>query len=301
MSERFSHFIPLILFTAMVAIAAGIITGACAVVLSGSWIRPGTLRLLLLAAVFNVAAGGLSGFAHLGRPLNSTAVFRGLGHSYLSLEALLCLLFTILSASALFVLQAFGHEQGALSLLIAAASAFGLLSTVLTGMVYRLGPQLSWKTPAHVLGPLVSALLLANSIALIFTLNQGITVFISSFFVLWCADFALAAVRLVFFERNRRRNRYVVFRALAKYAVTMGVIRLILMILVSAVFIIDAYQAAPFIIACAILVDRFCLYAGSVRASPAAILGDERERRLSAAAGKAVSEGFGSARTGHSS
>ena len=291
MSERFSHFIPLILFTAMVAIAAGIMTGAGALMLSGAWIRPGTLRLLLVAAVLTVAGGGLAGFAHLGRPLNATAVLRGLGHSYLSMEAFLCLIFGILSASALFALQAFGQSQSAFLLLITAACAFGLLSAVLTGLVYGLGAQLSWKTPANVFGPFVSALLLANSIAVILTLKHGITIFISSFFLLWCADFVLAAVRLVFFERNRRRNRYVVFSSLSKYAVAMGLIRLILMILVSAVFIIDAYPAAPFIIACAIIVDRFCLYASCVRTPPAAVLGEEREKRLSAAAGLDAEDG----------
>lgn len=143
------HEAPLVVFTALSVMGAGVGAAHLVGALLGFWSlsvsRPVALLLTtLMAAGFLVSAG------HLGRPLRGMRALRRVGTSPLSREVV-AVGATVGLGVACVLLPAGADVAPWLGLLLSAASLATLLSL---GAVYRLAHQLAWRGPT-VMHPLV--------------------------------------------------------------------------------------------------------------------------------------------------
>ncbi len=151
-AARQFHESPLVLFTTLVVIGAGLLAGhfTAWALAAASW-TPN--RWCAGTAVVLIASGIFLSLLHLGRPSRLAYALRRIGRSPLSTEVILAFL-TLVPAAAALLLPAL---QGTLLWGIAAAASPGLLLAL--GWVYRLPGQLSWKGPA-LLAPLLLGLVI---------------------------------------------------------------------------------------------------------------------------------------------
>jgi DMSO reductase anchor subunit len=281
MSRRtdFRHLVPLLLFTALVVIAAGI-TMAVAVV---HLLQPASLAFampLLVTAFALTATGGAISLLHLGRKERAGRAVLGLAHSWLSREAFLSGVFAAATLTALVVLL-FGLSPLWYTIAVSVASASGLFMTVAVGKLYDLGAQAGWRGMAQVLTPPVAALLLCSALI---CMAPGGTRHAAGFYGLWLADMVLLALRRRVLARNLREGAAFSFPVLSRVSSRAYWLRTLVSAAAVVLFALpDGPAVVVAVIAVVIVLDRFCLYGAAARSTPAGEMARLRAERLQAA------------------
>ncbi len=179
------HETPLVLFTTLVVIGAGLLAGHFAAwgLAAASWTPT---RWCAGIAVVLIASGLFLSLLHLGRPSRLAYALRRIGRSPLSTEVILAFLILVPAAAALLL----PDLPGTLLWGLAAAASPGLLLSL--GWVYHLPGQLSWRGPA-----LLSPLLLGLVIGLLgqAATNPGNARLMFAALILLAADAAGFAIR----------------------------------------------------------------------------------------------------------
>lgn len=277
---QFRHYVPLLVFTALLIIAAGITSGIAAVTLLLPEHREIELPLLSIA-MLSVTVGGLFSFLHLGRKSRAGRAALGLSHSWLSREAVLAGLFAAFTAGALFARQ-FGLSDSIFSVLLAAASATGFLTTVAIGRVYDLTTQVGWRGWAQALTPPTTVLLLGSVLLYAVANSAG---FKLVFYAIWLVDVVFLGWRSGEYSRNVHMGAAFSFPALSRFVrLTYGFRKLLAIVVVVFFNSFGGLVTAAFV-AVAICLDRFCLYAASAQGTPASEMAALRAERLKQAAG----------------
>jgi len=280
MEERFRNLLPLLLFTALLVIAAGIAVGASGCFLFLSLI-PRHLVTLLAWSFALSSAGALFSFLHLGRKGRTPQVIRGIGRSWLSREALAAALFTI--GIGIAMILALGKTRSLLDEALAAISLLGLATTLCIGMLYHLPGQLTWKGRLPASTPAVSSLYLGSSFTLIVSLQYRATCFIHIFFFLWASDFALSVARRQRFANQSRHRRALLFPRLAPAVSFLHLLRLLFPFGVAFSIIDEAFWPVPFVIMAQVVMDRFTFYAGALQMTPRALFLELKDERMRSA------------------
>ena len=277
---HFSHYVPLLLFTAMLLIAAGIVMAveAAHLFLPGAW----DLEMALLAMAFVLAAvGGAISFLHLGRKERAVRAALGLAHSWLSREAILAALF---AGAALAALLFRISDLAAIwfTVFVVVASVSGLLTAIAIGKLYDLEAQAGWRGWAQALTAPVSALLLA---AALFIVAPGSAEYAPVFYVVWLADVVLLGFRDSGYRRNVREGAMFSFPKLSRAAKFAYNFRKLFSIAALVAVVSSTALIAVAAIAVAICLDRFCLYAASVQSTPSSEITALKAERMRQALG----------------
>ncbi len=248
------HEFPLVLFTSLVVIGAGLPAGHFAAWALG--MTPWTPnRVQALLSTFTLAAGLLVSLLHLGHPFRSAYALRRAGRSPLSTEVVLVLLIIVPSTAAL-VLH--GHPALNLSWGLVAAASPGLLLTL--GWVYRLPGQLAWRGAAE-----LSPLLLGLAIGF---LSQAASA--SDGGRILAVVVGLLALETVGFAMRWKvlnsENGEPVYPGRFQARKMIMTLRLMDVTLLPALFVLADYPSvALFVLAFGVLFDRFAFYALAVR------------------------------------
>lgn len=274
--ERFSHYLPLLVFTACAIISVGITLGVGAALLVGTSLEP--MQSPLLVALAAITLGAAASYLHLGRKERGLRAFIGLSHSWLSREAALALCFGAALAGAVAASSA-GSPQITV-FCTGAAAGLGLVLALAIGMLYRLQAQPGWSDGANLAAPVVSPVLLATALA---TSLAGHEPMPNLFSIIWVADLALFALRLP----NPRRQQMPVapfsfphLRPLLSLAIPL---RLLLSLAILGLFNAGLALPAAGTIAGAVLIDRLTFYAGARHYSPGAEVRAMKVERMRAA------------------
>jgi hypothetical protein len=289
----------LLVFTAAITVAAGLIAGCGPAALSGALNPFSSAAIAWLG--FVIAAVGLTvSFFHLGKAHRALMAVLGVAHSWLSREVMLAAAFAGCTLAAA-VAGTLGSDWTAV--LLIAAAVFGLAATMTIGMIYNLPGQYGWSGIGNRLGPLISTVYLAAAVAL------GWAGIIWAHWVFWPAlvlDFLLSIDRYGTFRA--KKSTPMLFPRLRRITTVGHVARLIIgsilpagWVLVVAIIKMQAGQASatgglaltnmvvPFFIAAAIVLDRLVFYAGTVQASPRAEVARVKGERMARAVREAKS------------
>jgi DMSO reductase anchor subunit len=140
MTSRTFHERPLVIFTALAILGAGLLTAPLAALVpaAASYVASGTFGLTTLLGTLLLAAGLLISLSHLGRPLRSPLALARVGRSRLSSEIAAV---SVTLISALVILLVPGLPPAAA--LVPAVLALVFLVTL--GRVYDLPGQDAWR------------------------------------------------------------------------------------------------------------------------------------------------------------
>ena len=277
MEEGFAGLVPLLVFTAAVVLAAGIYAAGAGAVLSGHGDWPDMAAALWWG--FALAAGGvLISLFHLGRAAGrSWLAVLGLGHSWLSREAILAGFFAAAAGATAFALS-FSMDWFETALYTAAA--LGILTVVSIGFVYRLAGQEGWAGIQQLLAPLSTSLLFA---AAILTGCVGAIWAAWAFWPLLAIDGLLATLRA---WRKMASGRLAprLFPALRRPTAYAHGVRLVAGTIAPIPLFILSPAVVPWLVAAAVALDRFAFYAGTAQASPSAEVARIKAERMRRAA-----------------
>lgn len=252
MSPRpaFASHLPLVFFTWAMLAAAGLALGAA---LGGPpWLTRPALALVI--------AGGAASFLHLGRKARAHRSLRGLGHSWISREALL---------SALFGAALAARAAGAG--LAWPAALFGLALAWAIVRLYALEAQPFWRAWPNALAPLVVVAALGAAAGRRFPVLL-----------------AIGALDLLLVALRRRLHRAAwpglaaAFPALGG-AVEAGFAPRVLATVAALGFgFAGRTAAATGCLAAALLLDRFTFYAAARQHAPSARIAELKAMRIAA-------------------
>ncbi len=278
MKEKFSHFVPLLIFTAFMILAAGTVMAVGA---AHAFHAPREHPAVYLAAALALIAAGLAAsFFHLGRKDRAHRAVLGLAHSWLSREVVSAAVFGQTTALA-FLTCVTGGGGMLFDLFLYGAVVSSVLLLAALGMVYRLPRQRTWKGPATLASPLLSAGFLAAGL-----LVPGTEVFplVIGFSALGTVDFVLFLLRVTLLIRASKYRPGLLFPNLATVLRPAFVLRLVASIGAWTAALLFESAAAPALIALSILLDRFLFYAGAVKETPRSETAKIKDERMKAAA-----------------
>lgn len=280
--EKFSHYLPLVVFTALMIAAAGWVAGiAVNHSLSESW--TGRTQHLLAACILTVL-GGAASLLHLGRKERAHLAVLGAARSWLSREVLAAGSFFGLTCLSL-LLDFTGQEGAVLTACLCGAGASAVVLMITMGMIYQLPQHLTWRTPAAALAPLVSALYLAACFILFGSMDFNLEF---SFLVLWILDLILWWKRFAAYLRTESFHRTRLFPELKRWMWGGSALRLAAAISVLPAIVLGSAETAFGLITLLIVIDRFCFYAGAAKATPESEMAGLKDERMKAASGSST-------------
>jgi DMSO reductase anchor subunit len=274
--ERFSHNLPLLVFSACAMIATGLVLGLSVSLSLGADSTGMTNNLIAALAV--IATGGAASFFHLGRKERGHRAFIGLSHSWLSREAALALLFGAMLACALAL--RFMNLPGPAVLLTGITAGLGTVLCAAIGMLYRLHARPGWNGTAAVISPLLTAVLLAAAVG---TAQLGRESIPNLFMSLWVADLVSFALRMPTDRKISAPGTAALFPSLRPALVLSIPLRLLVSLAALGLFNAGMPAAGGAAIVLAIALDRFLFYAGARQTSPAAEIAALKAERMRAA------------------
>ncbi len=269
-ASGYFHEMPLVVFSALVIIGAGLLAGHFVAWALG-WVpwrpRPG----LAISAAVLLASGLLISLLHLGRPARVAYALRRTGRNSLSNEVLAVLVILTATSAALIL-----PLTSRLTVLIWSGVAFaapGLL--LLLGKVYRLPGQLDWQGPA-VLSPILQGLAVGMLASAVSTPDNARLMFLG--FVLLAVDAAGFGMRWLVMKWNSAAGvptHPSLFRARRR----MMILRLVDVNFLPALLLLaQAPLAAVCVLAFGLFVDRYAFYAFARRSSTEAEIAEIEER-----------------------
>jgi len=281
MQEKFSHAIPLILFTTLLPVAMGLEIGAALAVCTGE-INTSTLRpILYWSGGFSILAAVLVSL-HLGRPTKGPTSLRGVLHSCLSRE----IVFGGCFAGLLFVSIVVAHtapENSLLTVLLVCTGIFGLATSFVIGRVYDLATQLSWRGLVPSLGSVLASLLTALLILLMLNRDaEQITSVRNYFYLVLILDAFFSVMKLqnyLHLKRNSNILTYPRYQTLVILCLG-GKLPLAAIVL----FVMQKPFLITFsLIGLLIVLDRIAFYASAARRTPRSNIAGAKDQRMQAA------------------
>lgn len=268
MDRHFKHMIPLVVFTMLAIVSAGLALGSAA--LAGS---PG----LMGAAAVGTLAGIAMSMLHLGRKQRFFRAGLGLFHSWLSREVIVAGGFAGVS---LFTATG-GYNYiigGGLGLWVFLAAGLGVLLVLTLGMVYYLEARPSWFVRLQALTPLVSAVLLGTALV-----GRRDRLYAVILYTVWTIDFAAALARgRRFFELRPYKSRFVFPRLIRGTYAGHG-LRLLLSPLFLVFLMTGRFAFGLGVLGAQVMLDRLLFYMGMEELSPRARMAEEKSKRMAQA------------------
>lgn len=266
-SGRRFHEVPLVLFTTLAVVAAGI--GASRIVLTlagaGEWLPT---REEAAAVAGLLALGVAFSTLHLGRPLRAGLAMRGVGRSTLSNEVLAAGL-TVLAAGVV----VFGPQGHALTSSVGAlvpVLSVGVLVTL--GLVYRFSGQPAWRGLV-VLGPLVLGLVFGVAMQTAWGAWGGSPPLPDVLVVAFLLDLLLTVARGVSLEEARRLGRAAYPGIFLHRAAILGGRVLLVGLLPPLGFFLGWGLPAVIVLLAGVVLDRFAFYGLAVERTTEAEIG----------------------------
>lgn len=276
MGNRFLHLIPLVLFTVMSIVAAGLMTGLSWMLLTGTY-WPGYNYYLLLLVIL-VGIGMVISLFHLGRKERFMRAIVGVRHSWLSREVIFASVFAI-STGAIFIFMNTGQAAILIDLAVAAAVISALIMTWIIGMVYDLSGRFTWAGFPYSMAPFMSTLLLGSYWIILFDKHPKIWLELL-FLIIWLFDFLMALLRTMTFRRLMDNKYRFEFPHLIMFTRVGYIARLILTFCLIAANLLLFKRTVLFMIIANIILDRLCFYAGAVGVSPRSEIAFQKAERM---------------------
>ncbi|MCP4601275.1 MAG: dimethyl sulfoxide reductase anchor subunit [Proteobacteria bacterium] len=281
MEERFIHLTPLLVFTTSLIIAVGIVLGTSADTLIIGYVSDKSFELMVWAFILT-AIGAVFAFFHLGHPIRSWHVFQGINHSWLSREAFLFGVFAICVGIQVWLLTSSRLDLISTALLYITTSV-GIAAIWSVAMVYNLHAQIEWQKWTARIGPLIGAIFLGASVFLLLGGVDSQKWRALIFFAALAFDFTLNVFRLRDSKRFSRPINVLVYPRLRPLVAGLYILRLVLSAMIAALAIFDLMSLAMILVAAAIALGRFGLYAGSAQLTPKAEVASIKAQRMNAA------------------
>jgi anaerobic dimethyl sulfoxide reductase subunit C (anchor subunit) len=264
--KRF-HELPLVLFTALAVVAAGI--GASRIVLSlagvGEWLPTREQA----AAVAGLMALGIAfSTLHLGRPFRAGLAVRGMGRSPLSNEVLVA--GTTVLAAGLVVFEPQGDALTSSAGALVPVLSVGVLVTL--GLVYRLSGQPAWRGLV-VLGPLLLGLIFGVAMQTAWGAWGGSPPLPDVLVVAFLLDLLLTVARGVSLEEARRLGRAAYPGIFHRRAAILGGRVLLVDLLPPLGFFLGWGLPAVTVLLAGVVLDRFAFYGLAVERTTEAEVG----------------------------
>lgn len=281
MREKFTQLLPLVVFTSAAVIGVGLVAAAWLISLGETPVRE-IVSFLLWGGVGTIAAGQIISLFHVRRIGRTLKAAFGLSHSWLSREVVLVAVFFLLAGLSAVVLgTAWG--QNVWTILLPAATVFGVAAVAAMGFVYQLRGQIGWQGTAQFLAAPISTIFLASAIAgaCRHTDLQPARVLFWLFLVF---DALITILRYRQFMRaGGQPHTYTFprFRYLAGIAIW---IRLLLADVFGAVVFLMMAPLTAVLIVVAVLLDRTAFYLGAAQHTPKAEFARIKEERMRDAA-----------------
>lgn len=276
MENRFLQLVPLVLFTGMATVAAGLMMGMSSLLLVGIY-WSGVERYLLLTAALS-GVGIIISLFHLGRKERLLRAILGIRHSWLSREVIFAGLFTIFTVGV-FILVNTGQGANLIDLAAAAAVIAAVIMAWTIGMVYNLSGRFTWAGLPYSVAPLVTALLLGTYGIIFFNTKPNSRLELL-FFMLWLLDFIMALSRAVTFRKLMKNKYRFEFPHLIFFTQAGHMTRLILSSCLIIAILFLFRRTVLFIIIGNIILDRLCFYAGTVGVSPRSEIAFQKAERM---------------------
>lgn len=270
MDKDFKEIVPLLIFTGLAVIAAGLTT-AC----HFYTFDPELSSNLLLLSLILLITGGAFSFLHLGKKGRAVRSLIGLPHSWLSREIALLTLYglALTGTVAAIKTEAFQYTTS----LHAMATVLALVLCLTIGMVYNLSSQLAWRGIVNLLQPVTGALVLAS---VLFIGKQGME---ARFISLIVVDLILSLIRYRRFAQLRQLDEIIVFEKEYERAAWVWLARQSAWAFMVTAVIFGYPLAAGVLASAVILMDRFLFYAAAVRLTPGNIIAGQKKDRMEAA------------------
>ncbi|HLP58433.1 MAG TPA: DmsC/YnfH family molybdoenzyme membrane anchor subunit [Candidatus Deferrimicrobium sp.] len=275
MENRFLQLVPLVLFTAMAIIAAGLMIGVGWMLLANIYLTGMDRYLLLITALTGM--GIIISLFHLGRKERLLRAILGIRHSWLSKEVLFAGFFTV-TTGGVFILMNTGQGSNLIDLTIAAALISAMIMTWTIGMVYNLSGRFTWEGLPYAAAPLVTAFLLGSYWIIFFTKPNAW--FESIFFIWWLLDYMMALSRAVTFRKLMMSKHRFEFPHLIFLTRVGHMARLILSFFLMMAILFLSRGIVLFFIIGSIILDRLCFYTGTVGISPKAEIAFHKAERM---------------------
>ncbi|MDJ0765103.1 MAG: dimethyl sulfoxide reductase anchor subunit [Myxococcota bacterium] len=281
MTPRFRTLIPLVIFSSAVIVAVGMVLGVTGHAVSVGLGRCESCAALLVIALGFTVGGMFVSLLHLGHPLRSWQVIRGIGHSWISLEIALVSGLAILLSGAIVVLRG-GDDTSVGTMLLFCASAAGVALMFALAKVYALKPFISWRPWPVQITPLANALLMAAVVYLMLDTaasSKATPLFLYGAIGL---DALIAMWRFFHFRHGVNKEAAWVFKKLRPMVVLLYPIHGAL--LVSVLACTPKYEtAAAILVGIAIALQRLGFYASAVKPTPRTEMARLKAERMTAA------------------
>ncbi len=277
MEERLSHLCLLIVFTASLIVAVGLVLGATAHAAtanppSGAILAPIAVSLSL------VVVGTCLALLHLGRPSRAWQTIRGATHSWLSREALFTAGFSFCTGSGAWLLHS-GGVNSASMVVLSLGCALGVSTVWSVVMIYRQPAQHSWNRWSTRAAPLTGTTLVGSAVTLLLADSPASWGSVLFFCLALSLDAAFGLTRILQSKRTRYASIYPRMRPLITAA---HGVRLALVAVIATTVFFELYLITVLAISLLIFLDRFVFYAGAVQVTPKNEIGALRAKRMRA-------------------
>lgn len=275
MQNKFSEYIPLVVFTALITISAGFAIGAVLTILKTG--NTEIVRFELLASFILGVISVLTSFVHISQKERSVAALKGITHSWLSKEILFVSGFVFLLFVLNLVYYAKYDGKIIIDVLLVLTLLFSFLSTLSIGMVYNLSSQETWKGMQNIFSMSVTSLIFGF---LILGENFNNSIF---YFVIWLIiiiDILLYIIRYKKFSFYKKNLSQFNFPELLSKLSWVYPARAVLSLFFIAAFLFRGLNISLLILGIIIFTDRFTLYMGTVQITPHKEIMLEREKRM---------------------
>jgi len=279
MQEKFSHTIPLILFTTLLPVAIGLEIGAA---LAGwtSDINAGARRPVLIWSLgLSILAAIMVSF-HLGHPTKGHTSLRGIFHSYLSREIVFGGCFTgLLLVSTIVVYTA--PESNLLIFILICTGIFGLATSFVIGRVYHLSAQISWRGLIPSAGPVLASLLTALATVFIYTRSTELSgVFRIIFCLILGLDAIFTIIRLTYYIQLKNRSYLLSYPRCKILTISCLCLKIALAAFLMLNVIRGPFPMALSFVFLQILLDRTAFYASAARQTPQTNIAIAKKQRM---------------------
>ncbi len=274
MDKHFNHLVPLLLFTGLATIAAGLMVGSAAMMLNFHAVS--AVSPLILSAFISISIGTLISLFHLGRKERFMRAILGIQHSWLSREVVMASMLAV-SAGGAYGLLVLDMMRELFIYAVAIGAVAGLMLAATIGMVYNLMGRTTWNGIINRWAPVISALLLGTGSIYIFSWQPR---FKEVFLILWAADLLFAVGRAVIFFKGKRGETLFVFPQLLNLTGYAHGIRLVFSLIMLVASLTQYYPAITGMVVGTILLDRYALYTGTVEVSPRSEIAAEKAIRM---------------------
>ncbi len=273
--HRFVDLVPLVCFTVLSAVAAGLMVGIAGFLLV-DLVFPSLgiyLGLVFVSAVLGLAVS----LFHLGKKLRFMRAVVGVNHSWLSREVVVAGMFAVGSGCAFFLRYFPAPFVRLIAPVCIGTAVLGILLAVTIGLVYRLPTRQTWRGVAYWLALPVMVLLLGSGFLLLFHPSFQ---FALLFLLFWVVDAALALWRTFTFRRLKQNPYSFLFPRFLSFNWRVHLFRLILSLMVLVLVVCSCRVSLVLVLIMSLFLDRLALYLGMAGIEPASEIARIKSQRM---------------------